>query len=339
MKLTRFLKDKLYFILTFLGVYLILILMFLAFRIDSSLIIATSILLFFFVSITLLIEYVRKRNFYTHLLSNIEALDKAYLVLETIEKPTFYDGELLYQALYEINKSMNEFTKNLEFQLDDFKEYIEMWIHEVKVPISSLVLMTHNHQEKFDKRIVTELKRIEDYVEQVLYYVRSENAEKDYLIKEVSLSKVISHVALKNKNDLLENKIDFKVQDVNYKVYTDSKWCEFILNQIVNNSIKYRKKEGISCIQITAEEKEDCTILIVKDYGIGIPPGDLPKVFLKSFTGYNGRIMTKSTGMGLFIAKNLCEKLGHRIEIESKQGEYTKVSITFSKHHFYDVVK
>ena len=266
MKLTRFLKDKLYFILTFLGVYLILILMFLAFRIDSSLIIATSILLFFFVSITLLIEYVRKRNFYTHLLSNIEALDKAYLVLETIEKPTFYDGELLYQALYEINKSMNEFTKNLEFQLDDFKEYIEMWIHEVKVPISSLVLMTHNHQEKFDKRIVTELKRIEDYVEQVLYYVRSENAEKDYLIKEVSLSKVISHVALKNKNDLLENKIDFKVQDVNYKVYTDSKWCEFILNQIVNNSIKYRKKEGISCIQITAEEKEDCTILIVKDH-------------------------------------------------------------------------
>jgi len=339
MKFHLFLKDKLYFILTFLGTYLVLILMFIAFRIDFSFIIATSILLFFFVLVTLFFEYFKKKNFYTNLLSNIESLDKAYLVLETLEKPNFYDGELLYQALYEINKSMNEFTKNLEFQLDDFKEYIEMWIHEVKVPIASLVLMIHNHQELFDKRIIIELKRIEDYVEQVLYYVRSENAEKDYLIKEISLSKIVSNVALKNKNDLLENKIDFKVQDVDYKVYTDSKWCEFILNQIVNNSIKYRKKEGASYIQITVQDKKNCTVLIIKDNGIGIPSSDIPKVFFKSFTGYNGRIMTKSTGMGLFIAKNLCEKLGHKIEIESKQNQYTKVSITFSKHQFYDVLK
>lgn len=339
MRFHLFLKDKLYFILTFSGIYLILILMFFAFQIDFSLMIAISILLFSFLGITLSIEYFKKRSFYTNLLSNIESLDKAYLVLETIEKPTFYDGKLLYQALYEINKSMNEFSKNLEFQLDDFKEYIEMWVHEVKVPIASLVLMTHNHKNKFDKRIVAELKRIEDYVEQVLYYVRSENAEKDYLIKEIPLNKMISNVALKNKNDLLENKIDFKVQDVNYKVYTDSKWCEFILNQIVNNSIKYRKKENSSYIKITAQDEKDYTILSIEDNGIGIPLCDLPKIFLKSFTGYNGRIMTKSTGMGLYIARNLCEKLGHKIEIESKQGEYTKVSITFLKHHFYDVVK
>lgn len=339
MRFHLFLKDKLYFILTFSGIYLILILMFFAFQIDFSLMIAISILLFSFLGITLSIEYFKKRSFYTNLLSNIESLDKAYLVLETIEKPTFYDGKLLYQALYEINKSMNEFSKNLEFQLDDFKEYIEMWIHEVKVPIASLVLMTHNHKNKFDKRIVAELKRIEDYVEQVLYYVRSENAEKDYLIKEIPLNKMISNVALKNKNDLLENKIDFKVQDVNYKVYTDSKWCEFILNQIVNNSIKYRKKENSSYIKITAQDEKDYTILSIEDNGIGIPLCDLPKIFLKSFTGYNGRIMTKSTGMGLYIARNLCEKLGHKIEIESKQEEYTKVSITFLKHHFYDVVK
>jgi len=339
MKFSQFLKDKYYFLFTFLGTYLILILMFLSFRIDHSLILAVSLIFFIFVVLTLLIEYFKKKTFYQNLLSNIERLDQAYLVLETLEKPNFYDGELLYQALYEINKSMNECIKNLEFQLDDFKEYIEMWIHEVKVPISSVILMIHNHKEKYDQRIIPELKKIEDYVEQVLYYVRSENAEKDYLIKEISLSKVISNVALKNKNDLLENKIDFKVQDVNYQVYTDSKWLEFILNQIVNNSIKYRKKEGDSYIKITVSEQENEIVLIVEDNGIGIISSDLPKVFCKSFTGYNGRIRTHSTGMGLFIAKNLLEKLGHKIEIESKKDQYTKVLIAFSKNKFYDVLK
>ncbi len=338
MKFRYFLKDKIYFFITFFIVYLILLLTFFAFRIDFSLIIMTSFLFFFFAIFVLLFEYFKKKSFYTNLLFNIEALDKAYLVLETIEKPNFYDGELLYQALYEINKSMNEFTKNLEYQLDDFKDYIEMWIHEVKVPISSLVLMAHNHKDKFDYKTLEQLKRIEDYVEQVLYYARCENAEKDYLIRKVSLNKVISNIALKNKNDLLENKVDFKVQNVSYQVFTDSKWLEFILNQIVNNSIKYRKKEN-SSIQISASEDSKKVTLTILDNGIGIPSFDLPKVFQKSFTGYNGRVMTKSTGMGLFIAKNLCEKLGHRIEILSEEGKYTKVNIIFSKNRFYDPVK
>lgn len=313
--------------------------MLVAFRIDQSLIIAMSGLLFSLLIIPLLIEYLKKRSFYTELLSHIEALDQAYLVLEMLEKPTFYEGELLYQALYEINKSINEYINNLAYQLDDFKEYIEMWIHEVKVPIATLVLMAHNHRGKFDKKSMKQLKRIEDYVEQVLYYVRSEHAEKDYLIKEVSLNKIIGTLALKNKDDLLENKIDFKVQDVNYSVYTDSKWLEFILNQVINNSIKYRKLDRNSYIKITGIEEENQTILIIEDNGIGIPSQDLSKVFEKSFTGVNGRTMAKSTGMGLFIAKQLCQKLGHRIEIESQEKEYTKVYITFSKHQFYDVLK
>ena len=313
--------------------------MLIATQADSFILIMTSFLLFFFVFFSLLFEYFKKQSFYTNLLSNIESLDRAYLVLETIEDPNFYDGELLYQVLYEINKSMNEMVKELENQLDDFKEYIEMWIHEVKVPISSLMLIAHNHKNQFDKKTMTQFKRIEDYVEQVLYYVRSENAEKDYLIREISLSKVISNVLLKNQNDLLENKIDLKVQDIDYKVYTDSKWLEFILNQIVNNSIKYQKKKVSSYIKITVQEESDYLILSIEDNGIGIPIEDLPKVFLKSFTGHNGRIMTKSTGMGLFIAKNLCQKLGHKIAIESIENEYTKVHIIFSKHHFYEVVK
>lgn len=335
MNIKKYLKDKLYLIISFLVIYFILILIFMAFKINLQVIIVSSMLLFCFLIIILTTEYFKKKGFYTNLLSNIEVLDKAYLVLETINKPNFYDGELLYQAVYEINKSMNEFIKTLEKQMLDFKEYIEMWIHEVKIPIASLTLMAHNHKDKFDKKALEQLKKIENYVEQVLYYVRSENAEHDYLINKVSLDKVISNVALKNKDDLLANKITLKVDNVNYQVFTDSKWLEFIINQVINNSIKYKRNISDSYIKITVKDEMDKTTIIIIDNGIGIPSTDLPKIFEKSFTGYNGRIKTKSTGMGLNICKNLCEKLGHKIYAESELNKYTKIYIVIAKNKFY----
>lgn len=338
MKFIVFLKDKSYSIIISTISLLLILLLFSAFKVDESLCIATiSILLVSYITI-ILIDYARKNKFYKDLLGNIESLDKAYLVLETLSKPNFYEGELLYQALYEINKSMNECVKSLELQTQDFKEYIEMWIHEVKIPISSLVLMAHNHSDKFDKKTIEQIRRIENYVDQVLYYVRSENAEKDYLIKETKLNKVISSVALKNKDDLLENKIDLIVDNLDINVNTDSKWLEFILNQIVNNSIKYHSNNN-SYIKIYTETNKDIINLIIEDNGIGIDSNDLPSVFNKTFTGHNGRGLAKSTGMGLFIAKNLCNKLGHKISIDSKRNKYTKVIISISNNTFYKVAK
>lgn len=286
-----------------------------------------------------LIDYLRKKKFYTDLLSNIEVLDKSYLVLETLVKPEFYDGELLYQALYEINKSMSENVNKITEQWRDFKNYIEMWIHEVKIPLATLILIINNHKDKFDKKVQTQLKRLEDYVDQVLYYVRSENAEKDYLIKETDLSKVIKNVGLKNMDDLLENKIDYNARNVNIKVLTDSKWLEFILGQIINNCIKYKRDIAGSYIKISVRDEKNKTTLIVEDNGIGIKESDLKQVFNKTFTGENGRTKGKSTGMGLFIAKNMCDKLGHKIEIESALNKYTRVHISFAKDKYYEVLK
>ncbi len=339
MKLKNYLKDKWYEIVIFIVLLISILLLLLAFKIDHSLITVIISLLIFFYIIIVLIDYFRKKSFYNKLLINIERLDKAYLVLETIDSPNFYEGKLLYQALYDINKSMVENIGVFKSQMEEFKEYIEMWIHEVKIPISSLMLMAHNHKNKFDKTSIEQMKKIENYVEQVLYYVRSENSEKDYLIKKVSLKKVICDIALKNQQDLLENKIDLIVENVEQNIYTDSKWLEFILNQIINNSIKYRKNISQSYIKITTKKTTEKLLLIIEDNGIGIPKEDINKVFFKSFTGHNGRIKTKSTGIGLFIAKNLCKKLGHKIEIESIQNEYTKVYITFSNNQYYEVVK
>ena len=339
MKIGPYLKDNLYKLFVFIACYIINLLIFFAFKVGNSVIISSTFLYIICFLLILLIPYFRKKKFYKNLLANIEALDKSYLVLETLNKPEFYEGELLYQALYEINKSMNENVRLIEEHLQNFKEYIEMWIHEVKIPLSTLVLMSNNHKGQFDKKTKLQLKRLENYVDQVLYYARSENAEKDYLIKETDLSKVIKNVGLKNMDDLLENKIDYIVENTQYKVLTDSKWLEFILGQIINNSIKYKRDIKNSYIKISVKDEKEKTTLIVEDNGIGIKKSDLKQVFDKSFTGENGRNGSKSTGMGLFIAKNMCKKLGHKIDIESVYNEYTKVYIIFAKNKYYDVLR
>lgn len=339
MKFNSFLKDRLYSIVTALFCYFIILLVLLAYKSDKSIIIAITIILLVTYILLFLTDFFRKQKFYTDLLTNIENLDKAYLVLETLNRPEFYEGELLCQALYEIDKSMNENVRIEKEQLLDNKEYIEMWIHEVKRPLASLVLTLNNQKNILDRKTKNILKRLEDYVDQVLYYVRSENAEKDYFIKEVDLSKVIKNVGIKNMDDLLDNKVEFIVDKTNYKVFTDSKWLEFILNQIINNSIKYKRNIDNSYIKIYVKDTINTTTLIIEDNGIGIKSSDIRQVFDKTFTGTNGREKTTSTGMGLYIAKNLCKKLGHKIEIESKENEYTRVFITFAKNKFYDVLK
>ena len=232
---------------------------------------------------------------------------------------------------------MIENVKEYSLNVANFKEYVEMWIHEVKIPISSLTLLNHNHQDQIDRRCVEEIRKLDNYIDQILYYVRSENAEKDYIIKEKDLQETIKNVALKNKDDLLENNIKLEVDINNEKVLTDSKWLEFILNQIINNSIKYKKDDVESYVKISIIEDKEKIYLSIYDNGISIPSKDISRVFNKSFTGENGRLREKSTGMGLYIAKKLCDKLGHKITIESKLGEYTKVTIIFSKNDFYKI--
>ena len=337
MKLSKYLRSNYLIILLFIVIISIINLMLVSFKAENQAIIGINLTAILGFIIYVVYDFGRRKKFYNKFLNDLDLLDKKYLITEMIEKPNFYDGEILHDALYEIDKSMAEKIKEYSLSIQDFKEYIEMWIHEVKLPLSSINLMIHNNKELSDKKIVEQLKRIDDDVEQVLYYVRSENAEKDYLIKETELNKVIGNVAMKNKDILLENKIDFIVDVEDKKVLTDSKWLEFIVNQIVSNSIKYIRSGVKHFIKIIAEENNKNTILKIYDNGIGIEKSDISKVFDKTFTGNNGRKIETSTGMGLYIAKQLCKKLGHKITIDSKENEYTEVSILFNKNDFYDV--
>ena len=335
MKLIKYLKDLVYSIIIFIISYLIVLLMLLVFITSISLIISVSfIIIMSFISI-ILINYYRKKKFYDEFINNLNKLDKKSLILETLNKPEFYEGNILYNSLYDINKSMLEEVNDYSSNINDFKEYVEMWIHEVKIPISSLVLMCHNNSN-IDKKFLKQIKKLNNYIDQVLYYVRSNYTEEDFLIKKVSLDKIVSNVLLNNKDDILENNIELDINIKNIEVYTDSKWLEFIINQIINNCIKYKKHDN-SIIRITGTSLNNKVVLSIWDNGIGIQKSDLPKVFNKSFTGNNGRGSTKSTGMGLYITKKLCDKLGHKIEINSIKGKYTNINIIFGKNDFYKI--
>ena len=191
-----------------------------------------------------------------------------------------------------------------------------------------------SHKGEIDEKYIKQIRRLDNYTDQVLYYIRSNYSENDYLIKEVGLNKAVGEVLIKNRDDLLENKINIQVDLNNYSVFTDSKWFQFILNQIINNSIKYKKAGVESIIKITASQTKDETTIEIFDNGIGIPRKDLKKVFNKSFTGENGRIGAKSTGMGLYIADRLCKKLGHRIEIESEKMWMERLTVIQKKKLF-----
>ena len=332
MKLSTYLKDKLYAFIIFIIYIIILILFLIALKLSSSIIIfitAFTIVIFF---VILFFDYFRKRKFYSELLDKLNTLDKKYLLIEMVLVPNFLEGKILYDVLDEVNKNEHDLISNLKNKQEDFKEYIELWIHEVKLPLASLTLINRK-----DKNTLRELKRIEDDVEQILYYVRCENANNDYLIKEWNLDTIVKNVALRNKDDLLALDIDFKVDNCNLKVLTDSKWLEFIINQIVSNSIKYKKDKG-SVIEINGEDFEDYVTITIYDNGKGISKSDLPRVFNKTFTGANGRsASSKSTGMGLYLCRELCNKLGHKIEISSEVNDHTIVKISFAKNHFYQI--
>lgn len=336
MSLWVYIKEKRFDILLFLLLFFSILFLLILFDANKYLTIMVLVLISSYFIIDFLIFYLKRKKYYDIFLNNLNLLDKKYLILETLEEPSFLDGKVLYDSLYMINKSMMENINIFRRETDDFKEYVEMWIHEIKIPIAGLMLMYHNNKGN-NKKMMDQLNSLDNLTDQILYYVRSNYAEKDFLIKEVSLDKIINEVLLKNKDSILENKIDIKVNVNGVNVLTDSKWLGFILNQIVNNSIKYRDSKKDSFILFYVENKEKEIVLHIKDNGIGVSKSDLKRVFDKSFTGENGRKTSNSTGFGLYISKKLTTKLGHKITAVSEESKYFEVLIAFGKNDLYKI--
>ncbi|MBP7186945.1 MAG: sensor histidine kinase [Ruminococcus sp.] len=333
MRFKDYIRDRFGAILITLVSWFILMLFFRAFRVRMYISSAAACVLFIAGITRLLWDYFRRKSFYDSIKNSCEGLDKKYLLHEMIEKPDFTEGIIVYDALCEANKSMCENVAEHRRKSEDFREYIELWVREIKLPVASLLLMSHNDGESGNK-YSEQLKRIDDYIENVLYYARSENAEKDYIIKEVSLKRTFGNIAVKNREELLQRNVGISTEGLDRTVMTDAKWLEYILGQLLGNSMKYIAEGREPEIHISAEENGDRTVLHFRDNGIGIPASDLPYIFEKSYTGENGRTRSRSTGMGLYIVKSLCDRLGHTVSADSVQGEYADIMISFGKNEY-----
>lgn len=328
MRFGRYLCDKLVIIIGYVAFVLAVFCFMRLWQTPGQLEAVFFVLAGIFMVTSLVYDYARRKSFYDRLIIHTEELDKKYLVLDTLDEPDFYEGKLIYDAMYDINKSMTENVNAYRDNVRDFKDFIDMWVHEIKLPIASLMLMCHNDRDAIPGQIHMQVRRLDEYAEQVLYYVRAEHAYEDYHFGETSLKAVVGRAAMGNKDSLLENGILLSVHDTDVCVMTDSKWLEFMICQMMSNSIKYAGDRQDKQIEIWAS---DGCVLHIRDNGIGIPEKDIPLVFNKSYTGENGKHYAKSTGMGLYIADSLCRQLGHRLSISSKVNEYTQVDITFGR--------
>lgn len=304
--------------------------------------------------------YADRKSQLEALLALTEQLEERYLIAEMIGHPSRADDLVYYQILKLAGKSMLEQVGAAERERVEYKEYIEQWIHEIKTPITAMKLLCENRRRRgacvdgaaaersgrkqsagaealekhlnpeFVQALLVELEKVNLFTEQALYYARSEHAEKDYAIHEVRLFYVVHKAIAENKYLLLQNGIRLDVRETEDMVYCDEKWLCFILNQLIVNAVKYRSEHPELCFY--TEKTGDIVRLCVKDNGIGIAESDLPRIFEKGFTGKNGRLTAaNATGIGLYLCKRLCEKLGIGISAESMEssGSGTIMRLTF----------
>lgn len=199
-------------------------------------------------------------------------------------------------------------------------------------------MIVENNKSEITESINEELDKIDNYTEQALFYARSNTVEKDYYIKKVNLKELVNSVVIRNKKSLIQNNIGVEINGLEINVYSDVKWCAFILNQLIQNAIKYSKDDNRK-IEIYTKENKDNVILYIKDNGIGIKASEVSRVFEKGFTGENGRRKgQKATGIGLYLCKKLCDKLSLGLELKSEENVSTEVSLTFPKNSFLEEV-
>ena len=309
-----------------LSIYLLLL------NIEWTLVFLLDVVLGIVLLIYFIFDYhkIKKRSRQIHQV--IDRLQEKYLASEVLKKPKYLQEEPYYYALQKASKAMNDRISEIEKAKQDYQEYVESFAHEIKTPIAAISLYCDNRKNQVVKE---EIAKIDNLVEQILYYARSENTEKDYFVKKIKLDDLLHPILLNYKDHILKNKINLKIHDLEKIVYTDEKWLTFILSQVIQNAIKYMETEP-KILEIYSVEKKNQITLTIQDNGIGIKKEELPRIFEKGFTGTN-RQKQHSTGIGLYLCKKLCDRLNLKIEVFSQEQVYTKVNIIFPKSSLHKI--
>ena len=327
MKFKDFIKEKTIIIIIYIFIIFLIAFILDTFDLITPALVMVVFLLVLFGIVFIFSGFIQRKNFYNQTLNILDHLDNKSLITEAMPEAYFIEGEMLKKILRTTEKYKREQINKYKFKEEEFEEFMELWVHEIKTPLSTINLITENNPGKVSDSIKEEVAKINNYVELILFYARSQNLEEDYIIKNTNLKDVINKVMINFKKDFILKSISLDIHNIDHQVKTDSKWLEFISKQIISNSLKYLKENPK--ISIYAKKNKENIVLYFEDNGIGIDKKDLPRLFDKGFTGQNGRNKYNSTGMGLYLVKTLCDKLSHGVTVESEVGKGTIVKITF----------
>lgn len=299
-------------------------------------------------------SWLQRRSFYDDLERGAANVEHPLWIAEMTDRPDFIEGEVTYDALRAISKAANDDVAEYRRQVKDYREYVETWVHEAKTPLAAAHLMLENLVESvpadanadivFQKAhaLEEEIERVEGYIEQALFFARSETLDRDYLIRSHSLKDLVSSAIKANARMMIAAHVAPVQKGLELEVFTDDKWMEFIPGQLIQNSVKYARAEGatieFSGRLLNSGKADESIELTVRDNGCGVPASDIPRVFDRGFTGQNGRTGKRSTGIGLYLVKRLCDKMGIRVEADSVEGESFTVRLLFSanKMHYFE---
>ena len=237
--------------------------------------------------------------------------------------PAQTQDDMDYQTIIDaLRQEQNRFLTDSSIRYADMMDYYTLWAHQIKTPISSMRLTLQNEDSELSRQLSQDLFRIEQYVEMVLAFLRLESDASDYLFREYDLDDIIRETIRKLSSQFIRRKIRLSYEPVKVRILTDEKWLSFVIEQLLSNALKYTPAGG----SITIDLEEPLT-LCIRDTGIGIAPEDLPRIFEKGYTGYNGRSDKKASGIGLYLCKCACNRLGHRITAQSSLDSGTVMRV------------
>lgn len=314
----KYIKDKIVFIAMFITVCLVYISILLMYNLPIGAAVYPAAICTVLVSVFLIFDY--KKAYKKHiLLQNMQKLSSD--LMEHFPEIKSIDDSDYQQIIQLLKDEQKQLRTKMDIRYTDMVEYYTIWAHQIKTPIAAMSLKLQNEDSALSRSISEDLFRIEQYVEMVLTFLRLDYDSTDYLIKQYNLDHIIKDNVKKFAPQFIRKRIrlDYKPTDVN--VLTDEKWLSFVIEQVLSNALKYTVSGSIS-IYI-----ESPKTLCIRDTGIGIAPEDLPRVFDKGYTGYNGRSDKKASGIGLYLCKRICTNLHHNITAFSTVDEGTVIKI------------
>ena len=311
-----YIKQNIKVLLLFIVFALVFCIVFSLYNLETEAIYYSIILCAFIGLIYICINFI---NYYKKHIQLYKLQNEISISLENLPSPKTLIEEDYTNLILNLNKEYKTYISKSDIAKSDMIDYYTMWVHQIKTPISALKLLIQTSESEISSDLSSELFKIKQYVEMVLSYIRLGSNKNDFVLKEYDLDNIIRQAVRKYAPLFIRKKISLDFQPTNYKVLTDEKWLVFVIEQLLSNAIKYTNKGKISIYSL--ENKK----LVIEDTGIGISKEDIPRIFDKGFTGYNGRTDKKATGLGLYLCKNILDKLSHKISIESEVGVKTKV--------------